>query len=46
MPLKVQYPLPLVGLEPYQLGVQIRAKKKKKKKRQKIANVIVAYVLC
>ena len=29
MPLKVQYPLPLVGLEPYQLGVQIRAKKNK-----------------
>ena len=28
MPLKVRYPLPLVGLEPYQLGVQIRAKKK------------------
>ena len=26
-PLKVQYPLPFIGLELYQLGVQIKAKK-------------------
>ena len=27
MPLKVQYPLPTLGLELYQLGVHIRAEK-------------------
>ena len=26
MPLKVQFPLPIIGMELYQLGVHIRAK--------------------
>ena len=31
IPFKVQHPLPSIGLDLYQLGVHIRAKKKKKK---------------
>ena len=34
MPFKVQSHLPSIGLELYQLGVHILAKKKKKKKEQ------------
>ena len=33
IPFKVQHPLPSIGLDLYQLGVHIRAKKNKKKKK-------------
>ena len=33
MPLKVQHPLPIIGLELYQLGVHTRVKKTKKNKK-------------
>ena len=33
MPLKVQHPLPIIGLELYQLGVHTRVKKTNKTKK-------------
>ena len=40
MPFKVQSHLPSIGLELYQLGVHILAKKKKKKKKEQMQKEI------
>ena len=40
IPFKVQHPLPSIGLDLYQLGVHIRAKKKKKKKKNSCTTTV------
>ena len=44
MPLKVQLPLPSIGLELYHQGVHIWAKKKKKKRITKQDNIL--FLIC